>query len=125
MRHIGVAVAAIALTACGGGADDANEPAYVESEQCRQQASEALDVVALGLEDRDVRDLAGRLDTLDGMTPEAFAQCTADVTRPGNEAVAALGGAFDAATQGGDVALQLASATNNLEEAREALEARR
>lgn len=101
------------------------EPTYVESDACRQDARPALDIVALALTDSDVRDVAGRLRTLEKMTPDAFAQCTGDVARPAMESIDAVSTAVDAAIMGtgGNVGKQLAKAQTRLDSAQTALDA--
>jgi hypothetical protein len=100
-----------------------SDPTYVESDACRADAQTALEIVALALTDSDVRDVAGRLRTLEKMTPDAFAQCTGDVARPAMESIDAVSTAVDAAIMGtgGNVGKQLAKAQTRLDTAQAAL----
>lgn len=99
------------------------ELTYVETDACRSGAGPVLDIIAMALTDEDVREVAGRLDTLDSMLPEALAQCTGATARPAREAIDSLDAALAAAMDGVAPGQELATAAERLEDAQAALDA--
>lgn len=100
-------------------------PAYAETAACRAGATEVLDILTLAVDDEDVRDVAGRLVTIEKLMPDAVARCTAEVARPTTEALDAVSDAVDAAIagKGQRVGGFLVDAVQRIEQARAAIAA--
>lgn len=102
----------------------ANRPAYVESDACRKDAQPALNMLALALTDKDMRNIPFVLDTLDSTWSLQFRHCTGMVTRPAGVSYRAVDRAFNRAITGrGDVGKSLARAQSSLVLAQAALSA--
>jgi len=132
-------VGALAMTACANDSEPegtpratqsesesptaSDSPRHAESDACRQQAGEVIDILALVPKDTDIRDAAGRLDTADKMLPGAVAQCSSAVAVPVRQARDVFSKALDVAMSGKSPGKQLARGEQLIDEAKAALAA--